>query len=258
MTFRSSASTHVGMVRKINEDSFVERTDIGVWAVADGMGGHEAGEVASGTVTDYIKNLPAEENFTEMLAAVEQSIAAANRHLVEQAADYRSNRVPGSTVVALIVMGDQGAVVWVGDSRIYRRRDKIVSQLTRDHSHVQDLVEQGLILESDAESHPMANVITRAVGIGETLEIESRLMDVRIDDQFLLCSDGLSRLVSNAEIESMMAHSDTPEVAKSLLHTALVRGAPDNVTLICVKDCPAGQEEPDNDESTLVHSTLSR
>ncbi len=83
----------------------------------------------------------------------------------------------------------------------------------------------------------MANVITRAVGVGANLEIDSRLMDVRIGDQFLLCSDGLSRLVTNEELESMMAHSDTAEVTKSLLHTALVRGAPDNVTLICVKDC---------------------
>jgi len=243
MSFRSSASTHVGMVRKINEDSFVERTDTGVWAVADGMGGHQAGEVASGLVTDYIKNLPAEENFSDMLAAVQQSITAANGNLVEQAADYGSNRVPGSTVVVLIINGSQGAVVWVGDSRIYRRRDNVVSQLTRDHSHVQDLVEQGLILESEAESHPMANVITRAVGIGEPLEIETRLMDVRVGDQFLLCSDGLSRLVTNTEIESMMSHDDSLEITQSLLHTALVRGAPDNVTLICVKDCQAGQDE---------------
>jgi len=254
MTFKSSASTHVGMVRKINEDSFAERTDIGVWAVADGMGGHEAGEVASGTVTDYIKNIPAEESFAGVLAAVQKSIAAANSHLVEQSADNLSKRVPGSTVVVLIINGEQGAVVWVGDSRIYRRRDNIISQLTRDHSHVQDLVEQGLISENEAESHPMANVITRAVGIGEPVDIESRLMDVRIGDQFLVCSDGLSRLVTNEEIGSMMAHSDSPEVVKSLLHTALVRGAPDNVTLICVRDCPGGQDELVDDESTLVHN----
>ena len=101
MTFVSSATTHVGMVRKVNQDSFAERTDIGVWAVADGMGGHEAGEIASATITDFIKNLPPHDNIQEMLAAVEQSIMAANLQLTEQAASYDSQRVPGSTVVVL-------------------------------------------------------------------------------------------------------------------------------------------------------------
>ncbi len=255
MTFKSSATTHVGMVRKVNQDSYAERTDIGVWAVADGMGGHEAGEIASATVTDHIKNLPANENIVEMLDAVQQSILSANQQLTEQAAAYDSQRVPGSTVVVLIINGDRGAIVWAGDSRIYRRRDNVVTQLTRDHSHVQDLVEQGVILASEAESHPMANVITRAVGISEPLELESQWIDVRSDDQFLLCSDGLSRLVSNEELETMMAHKDSEEVTQSLLHTALVRGARDNVTLICVKDCANSDDTGnDDDEITLEHN----
>lgn len=251
MAFKSSAVTHVGMVRKMNEDSFAERSDIGVWAVADGMGGHEAGEVASGTVTDFIKDLPVNDDFDEMLEAVQQSILSANRKLVDHAATYNSQRVPGSTVVALIIRGERGAVVWAGDSRIYRLRDHSVSQITRDHSHVQDLVEQGVIDESEAESHPMANVITRAVGISEPLELETRLINVRPTDQFLLCSDGLSRLASNEEIESMMSNKDSEEVTQSLLHTALVRGAPDNVTLICVKNSP-GDEQQADDETTVV------
>ena len=139
--------------------------------------------------------------------------------LLKQAETYDSQRVPGSTVVVLFIRGDRGALVWVGDSRIYRRRDHVVEQLTRDHSHVQDLVEQGVILESEAESHPMANVITRAVGISEPLELDTKLINVRADDQFLLCSDGLSRLVTNDELESMMANKDSEEVTQSLLHT---------------------------------------
>ena len=237
MTFKSSAATHVGIVRKVNQDSYAERTDIGVWAVADGMGGHEAGEVASATVTDAIKDLQPNENVVEMLAAVEQSIMSANLQLTRQAASYDSQRMPGSTIVALVINGDQGAVVWAGDSRIYRCRDQVVTQLTRDHSHVQNLVEQGVILESEAESHPMANVITRAVGISDPLELDSMWIDVRSDDQFLLCSDGLSRLVTSDELQTMMDNKDSEEVTQSLLHTALVRGARDNVTLICVKDC---------------------
>jgi serine/threonine protein phosphatase PrpC len=238
MTFKSSAATHVGMVRKVNQDAYAERTDIGVWAVADGMGGHEAGEVASAMVTDAITDLSSKEGFDDMLEAVQQSIRDANQQLLAKADSYDSQRVPGSTVVVLFIKAQRGALVWVGDSRIYRRRSQVVEQLTRDHSHVQDLVDQGVILESEAESHPMANVITRAIGISEPLEFETLLIDVRPDDQFLLCSDGLSRLVTNEEIQSMMANKDSEEVTQSLLHTALVRGARDNVTLICVKDCP--------------------
>ena len=253
MTFKSSAATHVGMVRKVNQDSHAERSDIGVWAVADGMGGHEAGEVASATVTDAIKNLQPNEDIVEMLAAVEQSIMSANLELTQQAASYDSQRVPGSTIVVLIINGDKGAVVWAGDSRIYRRRNQLVTQLTRDHSHVQDLVEQGVILESEAESHPMANVITRAVGISEPLELDSLWIEVESGDQFLLCSDGLSRLVTIEELQSMMGNKNSEEVTQSLLHTALVRGARDNVTLICVKEGSDSDKAIVSDETTLDH-----
>ncbi len=238
MTFRSKATTHVGMVRKLNEDAYTERTDIGVWVVADGMGGHEAGEVASGTVTEYIKALAPGEGFPEKLDAVKQCVLDANSHLVGRSTAYDTKRVPGSTVAVLIISGEQGAVVWAGDSRIYRRREGVVTQITRDHSHVQDLIEQGVIKESEAESHPLSNVITRAVGIGDPLELETRLVNVRSTDQFLLCSDGLSRLASNEEIGAMMANRDSEEVTRSLLHAALTKGAPDNVTLIYVKNYP--------------------
>jgi serine/threonine protein phosphatase PrpC len=252
MAFKSSAATHVGMVRKLNEDAFAERTDIGVWTVADGMGGHEAGEVASKAVTTHIAELGSADTFEERLESVQQSIIAANRELLAEADAYNTQRVPGSTVVVLIIDEDKGAVVWCGDSRIYRRRDRQVEQLTRDHSHVQDLVDQNIIRAEDAESHPMANVITRAVGISEPVETEYKLIEVRSGDQFLLCSDGLSRLVSEEEIESMMANRDSEEVTQSLLHTALVRGAPDNVTLICVKECPDAAMVSADDEATVI------
>jgi len=257
MTFKSSATTHVGMVRKLNEDAYAERSDIGVWMVADGMGGHEAGEVASGMITDHIKSLNHAGSFEELFHSVKASIEAANSELVEQSSAYDAQRVPGSTVVALVINGTQGAVLWCGDSRIYRRRDKILQQLTRDHSHVQDLVDQNIIQAEDAESHPMANVITRAVGINEPLELDYELMDVNLNDQFLLCSDGLSRLASDEEIASMMANRDSEEVTQSLLHTALVRGAPDNVTLICVKDCTDEEQNTSDDETTVNLDTAT-
>lgn len=253
MAFTSSATTHVGMVRKVNQDSYAERSDIGVWVVADGMGGHEAGEVASATVTDHIKALPGQDYFADTVLAVENSIQAANQTLLDQAASYNSDRVPGSTVAVLVIDGLQGALVWAGDSRIYRRREQNVELITRDHSHVQDLVEQGVIEEDEAESHPMANVITRAVGISDPLELETKYIEIKPEDQFLLCSDGLSRLVTEDEIESMMANNDHDEVTQSLLHTALVRGARDNVTLICVRNGPDSDTAVDDDEPTVIH-----
>jgi serine/threonine protein phosphatase PrpC len=262
MNFKSSSATHVGMVRKLNEDSLVERSEIGVWAVADGMGGHEAGDMASQTVVKFIEELPPAEGFDELFAAAKESLVAANRHLLEHSAEYSTDRVPGSTVVVLVIKNAQGAVLWTGDSRIYRQRDQSLSQLTRDHSHVQDLVDLNMIKAEDAESHPMANVITRALGISEDLEIESRLMEVRPGDQFLLCSDGLSRLASDTEIGSIMSSKNGDEIVHSLLHTALVRGAPDNVTLIHVQECDAEVDVPDeedasdDDESTVVYDQV--
>jgi len=252
MVFKSSAITHVGMVRKLNEDAYAERSDIGVWAVADGMGGHAAGEVASKAVMDAIMGLGHANNFDEMHAAVKRSLKGANRHLLEQADNYDDERVPGATVVVLIIDGNQGAVVWCGDSRIYRCSDQQLVQLTRDHSHVQELVDQGLIKAEDAESHSMANVITRAIGIVEPVEIESRLMEIEPDDKYLLCSDGLSRMVSDKEIEAIMTNKNSEEIVQSLLHTALVRDATDNVTIICVQGCDDGVNDMFDDESTVI------
>jgi serine/threonine protein phosphatase PrpC len=240
------------MVRKLNEDAYAERSDIGVWAVADGMGGHAAGEVASKAVMDAIMGLGHANNFDEMHAAVKRSLKGANRHLLEQADNYDDERVPGATVVVLIIDGNQGAVVWCGDSRIYRCSDQQLVQLTRDHSHVQELVDQGLIKAEDAESHSMANVITRAIGIVEPVEIESRLMEIEPDDKYLLCSDGLSRMVSDKEIEAIMTNKNSEEIVQSLLHTALVRDATDNVTIICVQGCDDEVNDMFDDESTVI------
>lgn len=235
MIFKSSAVTHIGKVRKLNEDSYAERPDIGVWLVADGMGGHAAGEVASQAVADAIKGLQPCHDFAALNEAVKVSLRNVNHLLREQSADYTAKRVPGSTVVVLIIAGSQGAVVWVGDSRIYRYRDQCLVQLTRDHSYVQSLVDQGLIKAEEAESHKMSNIITRAIGIAEPVELDSQTIDVQPGDQFLLCSDGLNRTVPDAEIESVMGGPNGDEAVQSLLQTALDSGAPDNVTIICVQ-----------------------
>ena len=236
MNFKSNAITHVGLVRELNEDAYAERSDIGVWVVADGMGGHDAGEVASKAVTDAIAKIEPCAGFDETLEAVKHSLKATNYELREQANTYASRRAPGTTVVVLIIDGSRGAVVWVGDSRIYMCRDRQLTQLTRDHSHVQSLVDQGFIKAEEAESHPLANIITRAIGILDPVDLDSRILDVLPGDQFLLCTDGLNRMVPNSQIETAMSDLNSEELVQSLLQTTLDRGAKDNVTLIHVTD----------------------
>lgn len=259
MKFTSHSATHVGMVRKLNEDSMVERTDIGVWAVADGMGGHEAGDYASRMVVEYIEAMKPCEDFDLLVESVRSSLEQANRQLLDESSGYDSQRVPGSTAVVLAIKGEDGAVFWIGDSRVYRQRDGQLEQLTRDHSHVQDLIDLNMLRPEDAESHPMANAITRAMGIAEPLELDIKMVDVLAGDQFLLCSDGLSRLVSNDEITSILRDNSGEEIVQSLLHTALVRGAPDNVTLIHVGEEPVGSDAVNlDDEPTLEQEKFDR
>lgn len=235
--YTSNAVSHIGKVRTLNEDSYAECSDIGVWVVADGMGGHAAGEVASRAVTDAIKELQPCPGFEELHEAVKVSLRAANHMLRERSAAYVEKRVPGSTVAVLIISGSQAAVVWVGDSRIYRYREQRLVRLTRDHSYVQSLVDQGLIKAEEAGSHKMSNIITRAIGIAEPVELDSQTVEVQPGDQFLLCSDGLNRTVPDAEIESVMGSGNGDDIVHSLLQNALDNGAPDNVTIICVQCC---------------------
>jgi serine/threonine protein phosphatase PrpC len=223
------------MVRKLNEDSYISRDDIGLWAVADGMGGHQAGDMASQKVVSYLQAVPGGSDISELLHATRMALNEANSELISLDSQYDSDRVPGSTVAALLIHGENAAVVWAGDSRIYRLRNGYAEQITRDHSHVQDLVDQQLISAEEAESHPLANVITRAVGIENPLDLDSIHFQVTAGDQYLLCSDGLSRLLSLEEMQDLMQTQELEESVQTMLQTALVRGAPDNVTVISVQ-----------------------
>ncbi len=243
-SFKSSSATHTGMVRQVNEDSFISRDDIGLWAVADGMGGHQAGEVASQLVTHSLDTVPLSPDIGELLRATRTALHSANSELIAMDGQYEANRVPGSTVVVLLIHGHEAAVVWAGDSRIYRLRHGQAEQITRDHSHVQELVDQHLISPEEAESHPMANVITRAIGIDEPVDLDVLHLDFKEGDQFLLCSDGLSRLLSMEEIQNLMQNTNLEESVQTMIHTALLRGAPDNVTVISVQS---------DDDRTVVY-----
>ncbi len=227
--------TDIGLRRKVNEDSMLVRTDRGLWAVADGMGGHDKGDVASAMVTEALLRLPIVYGVQNLAEAAIDALTQVNRELIALAGSEESQRTIGSTVVGLAIAGTQFHCFWAGDSRAYRIRGDQIVQLTRDHSLVQDLVDAGMLTPQEAEDHPNANVITRAVGVGEDLKIDTVSGDVSPGDLFLLASDGLTRLVNDAELAMELTSKRPAEAAESLVQTALSRGAPDNVTMIIAK-----------------------
>lgn len=245
LVWSSAAHSHVGMVRSVNEDACVELPSLGLWAVADGMGGHEAGDVAAQMIIDALRAISPPPEWQDYIQEVKRILRQVNHRLREESARHYHNRTIGSTVVVLLLRGEQMAWLWVGDSRIYRLRGERLEQLTRDHSHVQDLVEQGLLSASDAIHHPMANVITRAVGSADTLDIDAQCSQVQPGDVFLLCSDGLNKVISDAEIQRVLASRNSQKSVRALIHSALLNGAHDNVTtaVITVSEEQRAHEE---------------
>lgn len=253
----SAAASHVGMVRRLNEDACLALPSLGLWAVADGMGGHAAGEVASQTIIDALERLSPPSDWDAYCAAAQASLQQANQRLREESVQRYHHRIIGSTVVVLLAREDQGACLWVGDSRLYRLRNGQLEQLTRDHSHVQDLVDQGLISAEQALHHPLSNVITRAVGSEDTLNIDSRRFSLQAGDTFLLCSDGLYKAVSVMDIARMLTGGVPQEIAQALIHAALVRNADDNVTVVVIGVRDSDQDD-DDDSTVRLNSAFIR
>jgi protein phosphatase/serine/threonine-protein phosphatase Stp1 len=236
--FRSGGVTDPGAKRTHNEDTYVHRPDAGLWAVADGAGGHEAGEVASGMIRDALAAIPADLPAGRLLGEVRQRIALVHDTLRETG-ERQGGATIASTVVVLIVRHGHFACLWAGDSRLYRLRGGTLEQVTRDHSLVQELVDAGVVRPEDAESHPRANVITRAVGAGhDGLEMDKTTDRVLPGDRFLLCSDGLSKTLPAAEIAALMGTADAAQAPELLIAAALVRKASDNVTAVVVEAGP--------------------
>jgi serine/threonine protein phosphatase PrpC len=235
MGFECTARTHVGLRRTLNEDAVLDSADRGLWAVADGMGGHDAGEVASAMVIDALSQCQLTGDIARRSAAVATALADANARLQEFGRRYCEDRTIGSTVVGLLIEGNAYASFWAGDSRAYHVRDGEISRLTRDHSLVQDLVEAGMLSADEAESHPNANIITRAVGAESYMHVDTVSGELQPGDQFLLASDGLTRLVNDTELLEKLATKDVQAAADDLVATALERGGTDNISLIIVR-----------------------
>ncbi len=230
--WNSFGITNVGAVRKANEDAFLNRPDLGVWAVADGMGGHAAGDVASQIVVDRLAQLPANSSLSALIDAAEDRLLEANRKLLTLAMRQKERTI-GSTVLALVARGRHAACLWAGDSRLYRIRGRRIEQMMQDHAMVEDLVASGLITREEAADHPQANRITRAIGAMPSLFMDIELFAVRPGDIYLLCSDGLYKELSNDEIVKTLNNNE--QAVDKLIMFALERGARDNVTVVTVR-----------------------
>jgi serine/threonine protein phosphatase PrpC len=232
LRYRDATLTHPGRVRSNNEDSVLARPDAGLWVVADGMGGHERGEWASAAITDALGQAALSADFDEAAAAVAQAIHTANRQIWDEAQGLGAPM--GSTAVALLLRDTRFAAFWAGDSRCYLLRAGVLYQLTTDHSQVQDMVAAGRLTPEEAEGHPMAHVLSRAVGVEPELELDAVSDEAMIDDVFLICSDGLTRTIPDAELAAMLTQDGPASTADQLIQLSLERGAPDNVSVVIV------------------------
>ena len=229
----SAACTDVGLVRSRNEDAWLAQPERGLWAVADGMGGHAFGDVASNKVTNALAAMAAPQDMAQFAAAASDAMARVNHELRAEAI-ARSVPVMGSTVVIMLACGTEIACLWAGDSRIYLYRKSRLQQLTRDHSQAEELRARGIAPDSAAAA-PGANMITRAVGATDALELELAALQARDGDMFLLCSDGLSNAVDEPAIMAALAPGDCARAAQDLLEQALANGGRDNITAVVVR-----------------------
>ena len=238
VTFDTGAATHVGKRRRHNEDSFLARPEAGLWAVADGMGGHDAGDLASAAVVDALRSIERPRSASELLALCEQRVASANANLRQIGRERGS--IIGTTVAMLLIYERDYACVWSGDSRIYRVRGGEIGQLTCDHSAVEELVADGTLSRDEASTWPGRNVITRAIGIEDHPELDIETGLIEPGDIFVICSDGLTGHVRDGEILNCVRGGDAQRACDALVALTLERGAVDNVTVIVVQCRPDG------------------
>ncbi|MES2698253.1 MAG: protein phosphatase 2C domain-containing protein [Pseudomonadota bacterium] len=235
MQFQCAAQTHIGLRRKLNEDSLLDRSDIGLWAVADGMGGHQSGDVASAAVVSGLGELQAGTSSSELARSAITALDAVNEELIAFARAEVQPSTVGSTVVGLAVLQGTFACFWAGDSRAYRVRGRSIEQITSDHSLVNDLIKAGMISADEAESHPSANVITRAIGVSREVEVDCVTGDVAPGDIFVLASDGITRVMAADEIMHAVLTRNPTQAAEAMVAVVLDRGAPDNLTVVIVR-----------------------
>jgi len=234
----------IGRRRENNQDSFLVNPEMRVYAVADGMGGHAAGEVASriaiDALADQLNGDAFEQGSLSTVEAAEKLVAAVlegNRRICESVAENAEYRGMGTTMVTIVTVGDRAVIGHVGDSRAYRLRGGALERLTADHSYVGEQVKLGLLTDEEAQRHPMRNIVTRAMGNRQELEVELGEEQMLESDVLLLCSDGLNSMMGDDEIQSILeTHNEDPESAcQALVDRANERGGDDNITVIVLR-----------------------
>lgn len=230
---RYSARSHVGLKRKVNEDAVLALPDEGLWLVSDGMGGHAAGDYASRLIADMVAAIPPGLDPGDRLHALRDAIMRAHG-VIQAEAERRGGQTIGATVVSLMLANGHFVGLWAGDSRIYLLRDGKIQMLTTDHSFVASLVEAGDMTWDEAEHHPQSNAITRAVGVGDELELDKVRGPAQPGDRFLLCSDGLSKYATFEVLRKSLSELPIETVADRLIQLALDGGGADNITVVVV------------------------
>ena len=257
--FDAGSATHPGKIRDRNEDAFLVRTDAGLWAVADGMGGHEAGDVASQLVVASLNTIGIPASAIELLEEAEQRVFDANRQIV--ALGRQRGGVIGTTVAILLIRDDHFACVWAGDSRVYLAKPDGIKQISRDHTEVEELLASGTMTAEEIKNWPN-NVITRAIGVKEPLELDVITGEFSAGDCFLICSDGLNKHVQDDEMLAIVVAEDAQPACDRLIALANERGGLDNVTTVIVR-CHTANDATQPDaigavrEPTLSPATLA-
>jgi protein phosphatase len=231
--FETGGLSHTGRVRDHNEDRFLAEPDAGIWVVADGMGGHHGGELASGAIVSHLTSIGRAASAPDLQARFVDRITRANDEI--QQLSRANGATIGSTVVALLAFEQHFAVVWSGDSRLYMIRDGELMMISRDHTEANELLDRGSISEEEAANWPRKNVITRAIGVSADPNLDQRYGSLKDRDTFILCSDGLTGHVEDHEIFECV-HGEKPQAAVDrLVEMTLERGATDNVTVVVVR-----------------------
>ena len=237
--FSSSGHSETGHVRSRNEDSYTCVAEQSLWVVADGMGGHKAGDFASQTITEQAKKFTRQSTLESSLLLLEENLLHSNAIVREKAEKLGKDVTIGSTVVCLYTWNNLAFILWAGDSRVYRFREHTLQRLTEDHSYVEELVKMGKISPEEAENHPAANIVLNAIGIDPDIVIDMEYSEIKNNDMYILCSDGLYKDLSEEKISHILDNNKAPikELNRNLVKAALDAGGSDNCTVVLVKAC---------------------
>jgi len=233
--WQAASFSHCGNHRQLNEDRFLIRSRDRFWLVADGMGGHHRGDFASDMVIEITRDVAISGDLDTRASSVRSALSGGHERLRQVSANSQPDTTCGTTVATLLIVEDEGIVQWAGDSRLYRWRHHTLTPMTRDHSYVEELVALGKLSPTEAERDPRQHIITRAIGVDQSLAIEQHRFSVGQGDRFLLCTDGLYRELGAGQISTTLGDASTAEEAASaLLESALAGAANDNITGVVI------------------------